>query len=334
MRTAMALVVGLSTLLWSVHTPETLAAQESMVDVIKEQLRYDEWLSEDHAPTGYEFKQSDYSQLDSMTIGTDKTSVGYIQWDVASSGYVNSVRREVSLSGDNSTLGITLTVAPTAARAKESLLLQFEESSAMPTNVRYAGDFGYSIGSVALLLGVKDDAETITESEIKSIKFARYNVVVEMNVNEASTLPLTELAYAIDAKIKAQAETAEGAKRPSVTLTLESDSVNTTGAATGTSFNVNLTHSVSGFPDGTVYGKYFYSGSKSSTGYDGKGRVVVAASPDYFGATSGLEFDDTANPGKIVVLGTGSRGSYKVGYIAWGPNLLPKIVTDDLEVEG
>ncbi|MBZ0136069.1 MAG: hypothetical protein K8I27_06830 [Planctomycetes bacterium] len=333
MKTAMIALVGVGGLLACVDGSVSLTAQESSVDVIKEQLRYDEWLDESHAPTGFEFKQEDYDVLDSMEVSKDKTLVKHVQWDVAGNDYVSSISREVTFSDDDSTLGITITVMPSAPRAKESLLLPFEQSSTMPAKVHFAGDFGFTIGAAALFFGIDDDVESVEASEIKSLKFVRYNIVVEMVASEKATLLLTELAYSVDSKIQTQADSEGGALRPEVSLALGSDSVETSGSATGTLFYVDVKHSVSGFPDGTTYGKHFFTGSKSSTGYDTKGRTVASTELEYFGATSALEFDDKETPTKVSVLGSGSRGSYKVGLVAWGPNLLPKIVSESFEVE-
>lgn len=325
---SMATVCVLALALISCAAPESsVFAQDSSKGVIRSMLKFSQWTVEDHAPAGFVFVSSDYAALAGWTAGVDNATLRRLAWN-QSGGYSVAIVRSVSFSDQNgNSVDLRITVESTARRARNGLIKPYDEASTPPSTTRYGGDFSLNVGAAALIDDVPPGTTTLAASDVVTFTFIRYNVEVRLKKTAGCSIDLVALATALDTTIVRQADTVPTS--PEVSLSLGFSEVDTSNSVDGTNTDVSLTCAITPKPSS----KQFFSGGKSTSAVDEDGNEVLSQLEVYFGASSGFTFDENSSPPTFRVYGGSQRGEYKVGVVAWGNNLWPRIVTCDFKVK-
>jgi hypothetical protein len=306
-----------------------------------------QWPSVEADIIGYKFDAAEIEALNAATVtGTSTTwellpsNTTLIGDYCESSGYMVAVTHRVSLeTQDDKECRISISVFPSSDAARAHFLARFAETSRLIEFVRVPNTQGES-GDVCLVVDAAIEESTNEERVVhekwepsmsRELYAFYYNVFVHISIDRDSNLEAFGLLTDIVSEMESQLLAASGnPEYPDVSLALASATVQSEPLPGAT---VGLTHSAE-WNEEPCTKHFFWARRQTNMKWNDAmdGLEPDTQNPFTYSRSFTSYLDDPENPTEAKGLTTNEVGHHHVVMVAWGDNLLPKVVYGPLEV--
>jgi hypothetical protein len=307
-------------------------------------LRDMQWPSVGSDVIGYEFDPEALAALSGTSVKSTSTTwellpsrttfSGEYCW---SSGYAVAVTRSVTLeTRDNRECSISVSVFPSAEAAREQFIARFERMSLGNEFLNVAAT-QEGTGHVCLIADAVIEAgpngERIVHrrwgpSRSRELHAFYYNTYVHVSIERRSSLRALDVVKDVVAAMEAQREA--DPKLPDASLELGAATVKAErlpGATVSLTFRAEWNEE--------PCSRHFFVTARGMNLRFNEAEETLEPDPDQpyqYTREFVAPFDDAENPTKTESWTQGTEGHYHVVMVAWGDNLLPKVVYQPLEV--
>jgi hypothetical protein len=312
-------------------------------------LRSHHWPTSKTEVIGYDFKPEAIDALDELTATLDTTSYRVLQSLGSTTlghyedvhGYRVEVTRTVKFTTpDSKPLEVRIRVSPSLYEAHRAINEDYRRRTNQPMSYWNLANDMNDVGDVCIIRDARFAIDDQTGrriihpewdvSETKRVFAIYHNILLHIEVDRESTFQLLPLVQEIIADMETQRVAASGnPERPTMSLQLSSaqvESQQVPGAS------VNLSHSAS-WNSAACQSRFFIAQRVDNVRLDENLEPHPHPSqPFTYRSLGARHLDHAENPTKTEGWTELSVGHYHVVMVAWGDNLLPKVVYEALEV--
>jgi hypothetical protein len=315
-----------------------------------EALGVSDWPAPSSEVVGYAFDPAGLTALANATVYRDRMSADFVMlrkslnsgdyW--AQVGYKPIVVRQMLFhTADSKVLGIKIRVFPSAQDVRHHLVDKYAFVSSIISYWNAAGTIN-DTGDICLLRDARFKLDDNNEWNVdpqwdptttRSLYSLLHNVLIEISVSKDSSFQVIPLLQEMTAEIEAQRVAGEGIPElPDVTLDLSSNQVQGADALPGASVSISYSAAWAGANcERRIYvtkrvENHTYNETQEEWEQD-PGHPYT-----YRNLGRSMHTDDPDNPTAVTGLHASTVGHYHVLMVAWGDNLLPKVIYKPLEV--
>lgn len=322
----------------------TLVQSQTWDESVTRAVRYDKWPKTEGEVRGFRFVKDDYAALGNFAIASDAETAHQRSpgvhpdrvWFDGREPYRFLIERQVKLESPvGERLHLKVTVAPSVVDAHRWLLEPWNSVTSFTGDSFVLGaEHDLAIADVCILRDPPANRKEWDPKSTKSLFFIRNNVVIDI-VATGSDVDVIGLARAMDGQIELQRIAANGSpSRPEVKLELGSKTVRVKDFSPFLA-SVEVKYAATWENDEKLAKVFAFSAREvDNFKTNDDGEVVPDEEQPKTFAVGNLQFDDTSKPSKIDQIAPGKDGKHHVGIVAWGPNLLPRVLYVEFDVIG
>jgi hypothetical protein len=306
------------------------------------------WPTTNTEVVGYNFDPSSMSSLQGATVTSDELSHRVLvrvrpvlaHYDQSDGYRVEVTRTVVFQTADSKELSVRVRVSPSLYEAHRAINVEYTQRSHHPLRYRnIAGDVSGTgdaciVHDAEIILGQNDAIVPDPNWDVNSTRslYSLYhNVLLDLSVEPDSSFQVLALLQEMIAGIESQRVAANGSPElPTVSLDLPAATVQAVEGTPGASISMSYS---STWDNSACQRRFFVAQRVDNLRWDEDYEEEPDPVQPYTYRSYGPTYlDDKDNPTKTAGWTETSVGHYHVVMVAWGDNLLPKVIYKPLEV--
>jgi hypothetical protein len=306
-----------------------------------------DWPKTNTEVIGYAFDATTLDALKGATVTSDETTSRLLMRRTdtmgeycAEFGYRVELTRSLALqTPDSKDLTICIRVSPSLFECHRAINDKYLDAARVPMHYVNIAPTVKGLGDVCIVHDARfvgeDEGKMILDptwnsNDTRSLYGIFHNVLVHLAVERDSSFEVLGLLKEMVAQMEAQRVAASGTpKRPEMSLSLASAQVQ---AQRVPGASVSLSHSAT-WDNAACQTRFAVTQRVANLILNESDELVSDPKEPYtYRSLEARHLDDAKNPTKTDGWGEPTKGHYHVVMVAWGDNLLPKVVYQPLEV--